>query len=406
MQIRKTISELPPWFLAFASISLFLCFATVFSKFVPFFKYFNLRNESNFAALFSGMFLLTIALHAFDGSAANRALKPKIANAWLLICLVLVALSFDEIGSLHERVPRIGDLNRLLSLVPFGLVFLGMIAYAVTVLWRDAGRRKTSILICVGFSLFVSVALQEYIEHAVDWSANRYLRFFKSWFRPLIEEGSELLGMLVLLYVTMENTRGILSQGKRERFPVFEGTVSWRWPILITTLIAAPLIAYVNVSLPADEWGHGQPADWPAAALFLLAAFAAARPYFISGLSMGLPGWMLVILAIIGCASTILPPSSSTLIPLLTVLSVISFLFWSVGQRYVRSAYLSAGILLSVSLAGAWYFRDSDFVVYTAAQYCALGFYWANSSASPAKSAHGQHESISAGLRSGDQALP
>jgi hypothetical protein len=394
MQIRKTISEVSPWFLAFVSISVFLCIATVLAKFLPHFQYFNLRNESNFAALFSGMFLLTIALHAFDGSALNRASNAKIANAWLMISLVLAALSFDEIGSLHERVPRIGDLNRLLSLVPFGLVFAGMLAYAVKVLWRDSGQRKTSILICVGFALFASVALQEYIEHAVDWSANRYLRFFKSWFRPVIEEGTELLGMLVLLHVAMDNTRGILSRGERVEFPVLEGIVSWRRPILVTTLIAAPLVAYATVNLPGDKWGHGQPADWPAAALFLLAAFAAARPYFISGRSVGLSGWMLVVLALIGCASTILPPSSSKLILIIVVLSATAFLFWALGRRYLRGAYVAAGILLSISLAGAWYFRNNDFVVYTAIQYSALGFYWANSAVSPVKSTRDEYQSI------------
>jgi hypothetical protein len=386
MQIRKTLSGMSPWFLAFVWISAFLCLATVLAKFVPFFKYFNLRNESNFAALFSGMFLLIIALHAFDGSALNRALKPKVANAWLLISLVLVALSFDEIGSLHERVPRIGDLNRLLSLVPFGLVFIGMLAYAVNILWRDAGRRKTSILICVGFACFVSVAFQEYIEHAVDWSANRYLRFFKSWFRPLIEEGTELLGMLILLFVTMSNTRGILSRGERVIFPVFEGVVSWRVPILVTTLLGGPLVAYVTVNLPADQWGHGQPADWPAAALFFLAALAAARPYFVSGRSLGMSGWTLVVLASIGCASTILPPSSSKLIFIMTVLSATALLLWILGRGYSRGACMQAGILLSASVAGAWYFPNSNFVVYTAIQYSALGFYWAHSSVNPVSS--------------------
>ncbi|NNE60660.1 MAG: hypothetical protein HKN35_07190 [Woeseia sp.] len=383
MQIRKTISETSPWFRAFVLISVFLCLMTVFARDVPILLLFNLRNESNFAALFSGMFLLTIALHAFDGSALNRASKANIANAWLMLSLVLVALSFDEIGSLHERVPAIGDLNQLVSLLPFALVFAAMLAYAVTILWRAPGQRRTTILICVGFALFASVALQEYIEHAVDWSANRYLRFFRHWFRPLIEEGTELLGMLVLLWAAMTNTRGILSRGEREKFPVFEAIVSWRRPMLVTALIGAPLIAYATVILPADRWGNGKPADWPAAAFFTLAAFAAARPYFISGRSVGLSGWTLVVLAVIGCASTILPPGSPNHVLMIVVLSAAAFLLWTSGPRYLPGAYVPAGVLLSITLAGAWLFRNNDFVVYTAIQYAALGFYWVNSSASP-----------------------
>ncbi len=60
---------------------------------------FNLRDESNFAALWSGMLLLLVAIHAFDGRAQHRTDNPVVGRAWLIISLILVTLSFDEIGS-------------------------------------------------------------------------------------------------------------------------------------------------------------------------------------------------------------------------------------------------------------------------------------------------------------------
>ena len=391
------------WFYAFVLVSLFLCCVTFFMPLLPSpFSYFNLRNENNFAALFSGIFLLVVALHAYDGWSLNRALKPNVACAWLAVFFVLTALSFDEIGSLHERVTWLrsiisdgtvappSELQSLpqaekrsiywWSLLPFGMLLVGATAYAVTALWRSIEDRRTVILIGVGFALLASVALQEYIERTVDWSANEYLHIVGNTFRPLIEEGTELLAMIILLKVAMNNTRGVLSPGERSSFPVFDAVVSLRRLILVIGIVAAPLIAYVTASFPTERHENGMPADWPAAALFSLAAIAAARPFFVSGRGIGWFGWSLVLLSLVGCGSTILSPESTAAVPLAGALAGAAILVWFLSANYMPKTYLPAGVILSIVFASTWYVGNNDFVVYTVIQYTALAFYWVNSS--------------------------
>jgi hypothetical protein len=400
------LNQKSPWFYAFVLISLFLCGVTFLMPLLPGqFAYFNLRDENNFAALFSGIFLLVIALHAYDGWSLNRISKPSVAYAWLALSLVLAALSLDEIGSLHERVTWLrsiisdgtfappSELQSMprterrsaywWSLVPFGMLLVGAIAYAVSALWRSIEDKKTVILIGVGFSLLASVALQEYIERTVDWSANRYLSIIDSTFRPLLEEGTELLGMIILLAVAMKNSRGIFSEDERADFPVFEAIVRMRRVILVTGIFAAPLIAYINASFPPERHDNGMPADWPAAALFAMAAIAAARPFFVSGKTTGWYGRGLVLLALVGCGSTILHPETPAALPLLTVLAGAAFMIWFLSADYPPASYLPAVAILSAVLAEAWYIGNSDFVVYTMNQYTALAFYWVNSSVAP-----------------------
>jgi hypothetical protein len=388
LQKLKAATHSSPWFYAFLLISFFLCFVTLFAGELPrFLIIFNLRNENNLAALFSGMFLLTVALQAFDGSEVNRASAPPVANAWLVLSLVLLALSFDEIGSLHEQLNPFmkqfdfwGDWSAWWTLAPIGLFLIGVVTYAFITLFRVPGQRRTVILICIGFALLASVALQEYIEQNLDWTANRALRIFKARLRPTVEEGTELLGMLVLLWATLHGTRADSRAIERVRFPDLKGVIRWRQAALLLILFGAPIVAYITVTIPESRHDNGAPADWPAAALYFLAALGAARPFFASGHRLSGFDWVLVIIAALGCASTILRPDSSIALPLMTLLGAATFLVWILSPRYAAHEYAYAAILLSIALAGAWLMPPSDFILYTLAQYVGLAIYWVNAS--------------------------
>src|SRR3546814_15579677 len=86
---------------------------------------FDLRAEDNVAAWWSGILLLLNAFHAYDGYALWRERAPRMARSWASLSLLLVILSADEIGSIHERIGMIAtavSVSQWLALLPFGLV--------------------------------------------------------------------------------------------------------------------------------------------------------------------------------------------------------------------------------------------------------------------------------------------
>ena len=142
---------------------------------------FTLSAEMNLAAWLSGVSLLMMALLSYELFSVNVDGNKK---AWLVLAAVFFGLCLDEIGSLHERI--VGDWSSLIPYVTIGFLLL---SYAVGPLFFKEDTRKTAVFILIGFSLFGLVALQEIIEHAVDWP---------DWARGIrvgLEEGTELVGM-------------------------------------------------------------------------------------------------------------------------------------------------------------------------------------------------------------------
>ncbi|MGR3463731.1 hypothetical protein [Limimaricola sp.] len=232
---------------------------------------FNLALENNLAAWWSGMLLALVALHATDGAMLNRELSPSVARGWWLIAIVLIFLSADEVGSLHERLGGLGQaygFGKWAFLLPLGAV-LGLVFWtALYLLWQAKGRHRRQVWpVLSGFLLLGSVALQEFVEHEFEWS-NVYLKAS----RVGIEEGTELVGMLVLLRCTMDHT----AQCFRKGIGAFSALVQLRRGFCGGLLLSVPLAVIVTISL--DDLAHrGRPADWLAAVAFLAAAAIVIR---------------------------------------------------------------------------------------------------------------------------------
>jgi len=353
------------WFYGASTVCLLLVVATVNGI-----GLFSLRNESNPAALWSGMLLLLIAIHAFDGRSQHQSDNPSVGRAWLVISMILVSLSFDEIGSLHERLPSDTHLQYWLWVSPFALVYACASAYALLVLYRSEEFRWSAKLIFLGFLLFASVALQEEIEWRLDLPEH---------LKPIrggIEEGSELLGMILLLKASMINTRGLLSRTGESAFPAMEAVESWRTPVLALGLIGGPLVSIFTVNLDLESQTHGIPADWPATAVFFLAAFAATRPFLKGERQLDRSSLILAGICFIGCASTMLDIGSTLAQVLMGVLSALACLIWILDSRFLLRTYLPATVFLASVLVISWVFSDSEFVRYTSIQYVALSFYY------------------------------
>jgi hypothetical protein len=90
--------------------------------------------------------------------------------------------------------------------LPFLIVLLGCCAWSFIQLWITPSERSRVPGLIIGFAILVSVGGQEYIEKAFRWPW--YLGPLRSGF----EEGSELVGMIILIYTMLPN-----SAGRRQR---------------------------------------------------------------------------------------------------------------------------------------------------------------------------------------------
>jgi hypothetical protein len=173
--------------------------------------YMNLASEQNLASWFSSMLLAMIALLAATCFLLDRKESEHrwLAYGWALMALIFVALSFDELGSLHERLRLPGGwAGFVLWYAPVVAVlplYLGLFAF-----FRMRRNRIALLCMFLGSLAFASIPLQEYFEVEVDRG--------EDWQRPilhiLLEEGSELAGMLLILAAF---TRYILNFVKEAR---------------------------------------------------------------------------------------------------------------------------------------------------------------------------------------------
>lgn len=185
--------------------------------------HFNLATENVPAVWFSSMLFLLVAVLSMICFAADIYKAPQfrahrvLKYGWLLFALVFIALSLDEMGSIHERVSTVLASHGLLRIGGGWTRTLFVLILAVGLFmtafgWFHARRvRGTFALMVVGVACFLSIPLQEYIEIDVMYQAAG-----EGWQRPtallLLEEGTEMLGALsflaaVLLYAKKVSRR-------------------------------------------------------------------------------------------------------------------------------------------------------------------------------------------------------
>jgi hypothetical protein len=275
----------------------------------PHLLFFHLGRENNLAAWFSGMLLLFGALHAFDGFVSARGGKSWVASAWLAIGGVLLFFSLDEVGSIHEHLPHF--MEREFGLVGvFDLVKLAVIIsllFGLTTLYLQKKHRRQALGLLIGFGVLASVPIQEYIEKSVDWS-DSYL----VWALRLgLEEGTELLGMLIIIRFLLPNTRGIFATGGMGQTPVFDLVRYTRHPAFLTLLvIALPVCLISMLAFHGNLRGH--PASWLSSALFMAAAIAAAREFLINGSRLAARQWLICALCV-ACSGLVVELSPWTI---------------------------------------------------------------------------------------------
>jgi hypothetical protein len=295
---RRAVTRAGVWYWSAVAVSLVFVIGTfvavwqstdnlVLRKLLP-------TSENSPGALWSGFLLVLVAIHAYDGYALWRRRQPDVAKAWLSIAMVLLIFSADEIGSIHERVSLQGEalgIGSWFALLPFAIVVAALLGYAVALFWRAEGQRGTAIVVVLGFALLGSVALQEFLEHRIVLVSDSARAI-----RAAVEEGTELVGMLILLKLALANTAFAERRGV-EAWPCLEAVRELCVPVTVMTLLLAPLLA---VGTTMFEDGRGRIADWLAVVLLSGAALAVCRPY-LRGEGSRLPAWILA--AVCGVAA-------------------------------------------------------------------------------------------------------
>ena len=173
------------WVLFIDIVFIFITIFFSYNQNLLILQYFSLNGELNLAAWWSGVSLLVSALLSYELFCLKEA---QTKWSWLIISILLFSLSLDEIGSLHERL-----ILNYSDYYSYGSIGILLLSYSLTKLSLNIDSRQTAFYILLGFVLFGSVAFQEYLEKAIDWT---------DWLKGIragVEESSELFGIFLCL---------------------------------------------------------------------------------------------------------------------------------------------------------------------------------------------------------------
>lgn len=224
----------------------------------------NLQGENGLASWWSGMLLLLGAVHAMDACLRQRGKDPLQAFGWGSFSALMVLLSLDEVGSMHERAASL--------LIAYGAA-LGLLAcVAMLALLRSSLPFAHTFLLGFAFFLFACVAGQEYLQWNTRWWGEH------DGLRAGLEEGTELIAMLIIIGVTLRNGSP-RALSPREQAP-FASVLWLRAPLVYGALVVGALLAWYTAGLNDHR---GNPAMWVASSAFMLNALATLALAFQAG---------------------------------------------------------------------------------------------------------------------------
>lgn len=232
----------------------------------------NLATENVVASWYSSMLLLLVGLlallcHGVDRSCGRR----RFSGGWLVIAAIFSLLSFDEMGSMHERVGMLGVLNPSgdkalgwvsVLVLPIVAVAIYMIAFG----WISIRSVPVAmILFALGTVLLVLNPLMEKVEmDLLMKSGDTALSLHDGYL--VLEEGSEIFAFLsfaisLLVYASTTARKSGLSV-----LMVSARTLRVAFPLAAVGFVVA-LLAAIAVRTYMQGGDIGEPANWPPSAL-------------------------------------------------------------------------------------------------------------------------------------------
>jgi hypothetical protein len=248
---------------------------------VQYLAQFTLAEERNLATYWEGWCLLLVSILAFERFLHTDKTASYEKQAWLGFSVLAAGLSLDELGSIHEQVPFLfepwGLSGSVKSKIPLAVPALVILSFTLQRMWGLVNRRHFWLTLSA-FVLFGSVAFQEHLEHTVSWP------WWAEGIRVGVEEGTELLGVFLLLSVCMSASH---APGKVKSIvdlaPRTETLVQLKPAVAVVTLSSFIPLGLFTVFMITDAHHRGTPATWLPFMLLNLAWMAAWAHSQLSG---------------------------------------------------------------------------------------------------------------------------
>jgi hypothetical protein len=258
---------------------------------------FHLGVENVVATWYSSMLLLTGAVLAAlclaaDRQGARRRRDRLLAWGWGAFATIFLTLSADEIGSIHERLGMLEQMNLfgdrapgwvIALAMPIGLTGLFMMAFA---LLRVRRSPLGACLVILGVGLLLTVPLQEYTEDLwiAEWIAqdpsHTDSNYPRSPYSLLLEEGvAELFGVLCIVAALAVYLLRASHVGGTPGALTFHPTPKGVWAPAFAALASGAALhgAIRRLGVNAMTGDSGIPENWVPAAAGWMAALVALQ---------------------------------------------------------------------------------------------------------------------------------
>jgi hypothetical protein len=253
--------------------------------------HFHLGAENVLAAWFASIIFLLAALAAVLCYLADRKIRKQspavrvFNNGWLAVIALFAAFSWDELGSLHERVgvwaTEVGFLTSH-WLSPLFLAFGIAGAFLVAFGWSRRSISRFSPWIFAGALAVLAVSLVVEELEEIWWEPLGMDPLHKPVAYTLVEEGAEIFAAWMLLAAALVHLgasarkAGLITTSGHARIPVAPRAGLLVILGMAVIFAAGMAVSYRLVLLPGDD---GKPQDWFPSAAAALAAFLSFQLY-------------------------------------------------------------------------------------------------------------------------------
>lgn len=179
-------------------------------------SFFDLDEEESFGTWFSSGILLAAAVLLLHQARVLRAQREAWHAWWLVLGIGFCVMSVDEVAGMHEFVNSMME-DTPWTVIGFPILVLGGLAY-LPFLWHH--RWRTGLLFLLAGAIYGGGAVG--VEHFTDSDVNSL--HYNMW--TALEEGMEMMGVILLIYAVLDNMRRTPDQAVRIDVGLGEDQVS------------------------------------------------------------------------------------------------------------------------------------------------------------------------------------